>query len=308
MVRQQRLRKWVITYHNYTQESLDNWIALGERCSQDSREEEKQSEVRYLCFGEETGSEGETPHLQAYIELRNKKTLSFLKDLLQAPTLHAEKAKGSAAQNKVYCSKEGICFREYGTPGVQGQGRRRDLESVREMIVSGATELEVANEHFETWTQNHRALNRYRQLLVARCASPNYPVASFPESWREIIWDWTCTQIIWGTSGIGKTEFACAILPGALLVSHLDDLNVFDPNQHTGIIFDDVDIKQRPRTGQIHIVDQTQDRSIHIRYSCAFIPKGTKKIFTTNSEYGECMLISDPAIRRRTQVHHLVAI
>lgn len=308
MVRQQRLRKWHLTYHNYTEETIRDWQQLGESCLTEVREgeEEKVSDVRYFIFAKEVGSEN-SPHLQGYIELMKKMTLSSLKSLLGSG-LHAEKAQGSAQQNKVYCSKEGIQFWEYGKPAQESQGRRSDLESIREMVSGGATELEIATSFFGTWVSHHRAIARYGQLIQSRVVTPNYQMSSFPESWQEIIWDWTTTQILWGSSGIGKTEFACAVLPGALMVSHLDDLSVFNPEVHSGIIFDDVDIGNRPRTGQIHIVDQTMDRSIHIRYACAFIPKNTKKIFTTNVELGMCMDLMDPAIKRRCSVHHLVAL
>jgi len=56
---------------------------------------------------------------------------------------------------------------------------------------------------------------------------------------------------------------------------------------------------------EIHILDMTKDRSIHCRYQCASIPKGTKKIFTTNETDGACCLIEDGAIKRRVDIHHL---
>mgnify|MGYP002795111197 CR=1 FL=1 len=259
--------------------------------------------IKYLIFGEERGAEG-TPHLQGYVTWVHARTFACTKSLL-GTRVHLEVAKGNAQANKVYCEKEGK-FKEFGS--LPQQGKRSDLDDVKDMIEQGSTELEIAQTHFGDWTRYRVGFREYRALLNRPVSSQNYPMDSFPMEWQNIIWDWSRTQILWGESGIGKTEFATALLPGALMVSHMDDLKHFDPDLHSGIIFDDVDVKHFPRNAQIHLMDQTKDRSIHIRYGCGFIPKGTKKIFTTNELNGSCCLIEDSAIRRRIKVNKLSKI
>jgi len=104
------------------------------------------------------------------------------------------------------------------------------------------------------------------------------------------------TTVVVGKSGTGKTTWAKTRCPKpALFVSHLDDLKSFRPNIHKAIIFDDMDFKHFPTTAQIHIVDQSDPRSIHVRYATVKLPANLCKIFTCN----EFPFVEHEAIRRR---------
>jgi len=109
-------------------------------------------------------------------------------------------------------------------------------------------------------------------------------------------WEQSKVLILWGETGLGKTSMAKILVPKpALMVSHLDDLKKFRSGYHKGIIFDDVSIRHIPETGQIHLLDYNDTRSIHVRYGTVLIPKNTPKIFTCNE-----FPVSDiPAIQRR---------
>jgi len=104
------------------------------------------------------------------------------------------------------------------------------------------------------------------------------------------------STVIVGPSGIGKTVHAkrMATKP-ALFVSHLDDLKSFDPRRHRSIIFDDMSFTHIPIQGQIHLVDQYEPRSIHVRYGVVKIPRGIEKWFTSNS----AVFTEHPAVKRR---------
>lgn len=96
----------------------------------------------------------------------------------------------------------------------------------------------------------------------------------------------------------------------ALMVSHTDELIQFNPDHHSGIIFDDYSCVNLFREAVIHILDIDNDRAIHCRYQIATIPANTKKIFTTNNLDGWIFkdeLRGDRAIERRIKRHHLVA-
>lgn len=111
-------------------------------------------------------------------------------------------------------------------------------------------------------------------------------------------WDESKVLILWGDTGLGKTSMAKILVPKpALMVSHLDDLKKFRSGYHLGIIFDDVSIKHLPETSQIHLLDNFDTRSIHVRYGTVTIPKNTPKIFTCN----EFPVSKIPAIERRIQ-------
>ena len=90
--------------------------------------------------------------------------------------------------------------------------------------------------------------------------------------------------ILTGETGGGKTQLALNMLPGALMVSHMDMLKFYSPHRYTGIIFDDMSFAHIPREAALHLLDHEQERGIHVRYGLGMLPKDTKKIFTTNME------------------------
>lgn len=98
---------------------------------------------------------------------------------------------------------------------------------------------------------------------------------------REPSDDWRVLYI-WGPSGYCKTQYAVTLFENPLIVSTFDWLGKFKPDFHDGIVFDDVCCKDIPRSTMIHLLDWDMDRTIRIRYKDAFIPKNTKKVFTSN--------------------------
>ena len=76
-----------------------------------------------------------------------------------------------------------------------------------------------------------------------------------------------------------------------------------------GIVLDDMSFAHLPRETIIHLLDWDVDRSIHCRYNCAYIPHGTRKIFTTNKHpadvFGQERWEEKPIKRRITGVIHI---
>lgn len=110
--------------------------------------------------------------------------------------------------------------------------------------------------------------------------------------------------ILQGNTGAGKTTTAKALGPYPMLwCTHIDDLKHFVSGFHQCILFDDMSFKHMPRGQQINLLDITDARTIHVRYSCVTIPAGIPRIFTCN--YGEFPFEqADPALARRW---HLIA-
>jgi hypothetical protein len=69
----------------------------------------------YVLLGSECGASG-TPHLQGYVEFKQKITLRKLKLIPGMARVHGEVAVGSQAQNRAYCTKEDPNPIELGTP------------------------------------------------------------------------------------------------------------------------------------------------------------------------------------------------
>lgn len=139
-------------------------------------------------------SESGTLHYQIYAEFRSNIRFNKLRRTFGSE-IHWEKRGGTRDQALAYVRKEetrvaGPFHAGEDYPKTK-QGQRTDLEEVRKKIVNGATELEIANEHFGTWCANYRAFARFTIL-------------SKPKR-REWI---TFTTVYFGSTGTGKTRRA----------------------------------------------------------------------------------------------------
>lgn len=104
---------------------------------------------------------------------------------------------------------------------------------------------------------------------------------------------------IHGPSDTGKTQWALAHFKNPLVCRDTDDLKDFVPGFHDGIVFDDMSFSHWPRTSVIHLLDWDLDSSIRCRNTNAFIPKHTKKIFTSNTSEDEVFGPQEHAKARR---------
>lgn len=143
-------------------------------------------------------------HFQAYVEFAKKKTFTAVVARCAAVAgfhVHVIKSKGSATENKDYCTKEETrapfpeaAAVEAGEP--MAQGSRTDIADLFKLIrEQGATELEIAELAPSTYAQYGRSLERYRSLVA--------PKRTWP----------TKLIVLWGPSGHGKTAQAYTLDP-----------------------------------------------------------------------------------------------
>ncbi len=265
--------------------------------------------IQYLCYGKETGGEGETPHLQGYIQLgktrggtQKRSTWDVVKNKIGLRQLHIEPCKGNMDQNLAYCKKEGGDFWEHGTMlkmGVKKKGENDAFNDIIRDIRDGASQTDICVAYPTEFIKHHAGIAAAFRILTI----PKFAVRMGPFRWRipipeeKSLW-------LWGAAGLGKTCYAQYLLPRAMFVSHVDQLRGYNPNDYDGIIFDDMSFAHYPRESQIHIVDREQLRSIHVRYGCANIPAGVKKIFLSN--HPDIFTLPDEAIERRLVIEHLL--
>lgn len=154
---------WCFTLNNYECDDVLRLRRLG-------RGEDRiaSASVLFLVFGREgRGGDGDdtashTPHLQGYIELSKRLRISQLKSTL-GRRIHLERRRGTASDASEYCRKEGD-FEQFGSISKSEQGRRTDLEKIKESIDGGATEEQIAEEYFTQWLIHRRGFREYREL------------------------------------------------------------------------------------------------------------------------------------------------
>lgn len=116
--------------------------------------------ITCLAFQVEVGEDGNTPHIQGYLQTNLKTHTYKLTDKLQeyfGVRPHVERCVGSSESNLAYVSKEatrkeGTLTHLFGTPRVihasGGQGHRNDLLAVQTAINEGELSLDELREKF----------------------------------------------------------------------------------------------------------------------------------------------------------------
>lgn len=179
---QKKARNYVFTINNWTDSEYENLQAFAESC-----------QCKYIVLGKEEGGEQETPHIQGYCELAGARTFKWLAKQPGFARAHIEIRKGSGPEAASYCKKDGTWW-EKGAPK-KTKPTRGDLESIRDEIKGGASELEIAEKHFAKWVVYRRSFSRYRELLNQKRKR---------KSW---------TVLLVGTTNTGKSRFVWASHP-----------------------------------------------------------------------------------------------
>jgi len=162
------------------------------------------AEYKYLVYQLELGANG-TPHLQGYVTFNNGRSMNAVYDMFINRKAHLEIARGSAWQNRAYCTKPNEEFPddaapldgpwEFGT--MPEQGKRSDLLAVKDLLDNGGTMVEVAEEHFSAFVRYHKSFEVYKALHFQ-----HDDVAK-------------TVKCLWGSTGVGKTKFCRENYPNA---------------------------------------------------------------------------------------------
>ncbi len=184
-----RQRNWSFTLNNYTDEELqiiESYLS---------------PRAKYFILGKEVGSQG-TPHIQGYCSLKEKLDFSILKNNLPSRT-HIEASRGTAHDNRTYCSKEGNYTEHGDCPSGDTKKKTRDilaLELRNELQQGRAGITRFADENPGTFAWSGHVL--LRNALGLSGAQPRPDI--------NVKW-------IFGPPGLGKSKYAHEQLPNAYI-------------------------------------------------------------------------------------------
>jgi len=204
-------RNWCFTYHHeqlatkeFTRQLVDSVPGLLQP-----------NGLGYVIFQRERAPETGAYHLQGYAQFTTRKSLKQSKAALNMlfPNCHLEKAKGSAKQNKEYCSKEES---RVDGPWEFGEmicaGKRNDIDEFVEAMSKESLSFDDIYDRYPSILAKYpnfvrSAIRRRRKLepipyeprgtwqldLVAYCFSPSHP--------RQVRWYYD------NAGGMGKSYF-----------------------------------------------------------------------------------------------------
>lgn len=186
MAQPERSRNWCFTWNNYEREDLDYL-----------RQNVVDANTTYCIWGEEVGAQG-TRHLQGTILFKNARAFGGVTKLL-LKRAHIEVCM-NVEKSIEYCKKEGK-YEEFGKPPVprpeNEQGRRTDLESIRDMILEEKIRNEV---DLCMMARSYMSIRAGKELL-------KYLKKGKINLNKKIIW-------LWGSTGVGKTKLAIELCGG----------------------------------------------------------------------------------------------
>lgn len=148
--------------------------------------------IRYLITQYEYGDSG-TPHLQGYVWFQTRKRLSAVRRLL--PRANWLPARGTAQQNKTYCSKEeGRIAGPWEIGTIPANNGHRNVTSMKyatlqDDLDEGMKLKEVSTSHFEMFLKHNKSIQQYRLQQME------------PRDFK------TTVIFMYGPAGAGKTHF-----------------------------------------------------------------------------------------------------
>lgn len=98
-------RGFSFTLNNYTEDAISQL---------------KDLDARYLCFGKEVAPTTRTPHLQGFVYFASPRGFAGVVALLPSG-VHLEVSKGTPAQNRTYCEKDGDFYEQGECPLSAGE-------------------------------------------------------------------------------------------------------------------------------------------------------------------------------------------
>lgn len=245
-------------------------------------------DISFLVGGYERG-EGGTPHIQGYLECIRRMRMRQVRLLYPWMGRAAMfPSRGSRLQNYQYCTKDGDVRVQIGE--VPKHAQRSDLDTIKELVDSGSTELEIADAHFSTWARNYRAVRVYMGL--------KRKIGAVFEA-KEV-------KVYWGGTGTGKTRSVHGAEPAGGLWNWSGG-NWFDGySGQEAVLFDDFDVNSG--IAFRFLLRLLDGYPLDVPVKGGFVPWFPKRVyFTSNTSWEQWYPLEidvTPLKRRITTITH----
>lgn len=185
-------KSFCFTLNNYTDEEYSGILQF----LRDSSE--------YFIVGKEIGNSG-TPHLQGYCKFIRRYLLTALRHKL-SPRIHLEVARGTASDNRVYCSKAGD-YEEGGTCPDSGT-KPKERKNRDQLALEWRTAMESGRSGLAEFADNNPGVYAWSRFTLLRNSLGD--ARAVPRPNIRVRW-------IWGKPGVGKSRFAHEEMPDAYI-------------------------------------------------------------------------------------------
>jgi len=226
----ERSRGWCFTINNYDK--------LGDLPDRLFQAFEDDVNCHYAIFGYEVAPTTGTPHIQGYVYYHTMKSFKQMSALTEKKA-DLRPAKGTAQQNRVYCSKSGT-FKEHGEPGEQG--KRKDLDQVKALVTETGSIRKVI--------EADASMQQIKYALAI------LPYVEQIRTWKpKVVW-------FWGATGTGKTKAAFNAFPDATLrYRNNGNLKWWDGyDGHPHVIIDDIRVESIRFVELLSLLDRYEYR------------------------------------------------
>lgn len=233
-----KLRSACFTLNNYTDDQV---VKI------------KDIECKYLVIGYEVGEQG-TKHLQGYIQFPNPVSFNALRTMLF--NAHIEKAKGSPAQNRDYCTKGGDFFEKGEIPK---PGKRSDLEKFLDAVKAGErSKRRLLEDHPTVYARYPRYVQECLREYAPRLPVPDITLRPWQaEIIERLKLDAHPRKIFFyvdRTGGAGKSTFS------RYLVAMFENVQIIRPGKVQDMAYE---LREDSRTV---IVDVPRSSMEHVQY------------------------------------------
>ncbi len=263
--------RWAFTIHK--KNVLSPFKTLDQVYAKLKKETVGKDDLKYLVMQMERGGNTKRRHIQGYIHYEKQKRATTLGRWFNVQHTAFQKAKGSPAQNQVYCSKTDTRIDlpapvETGScPG--GSGERSDLKRMAEAIKDDGLESAI-DEFPDVFMRYARGSNELSLHYKRKKTQSRREMAVF---------------VYEGTPGSGKSYCAANFDPGNSFDLPLQTANSpvwFDgyAGQRT-LLIQDLDPKTIPYRTLLRILDE---QPLQVKVSGAFIPAEWNHVVITSMQ------------------------